>query len=165
MKRGEDQEPPGIVEDVDARSQIVSLQEEVDQLKDQLHELENQVEEHRRQNKQEHQDLRKNSVKQLAQDMIKVRDSLQRSLEIEQWNEDQRTKIQSLIKKFDTELTRNSVEKINPERGADFDVELHEAVKQVKIKQYGPDKIAKVSKAGFQIKENVIRPAKVVVTG
>jgi len=61
-------------------------------------------------------------------------------------------------------LEKEDIVQIKPKKGDKFDENMHEAVEAVKVKNQKKGDIIKTVLTGWKVGENIIRPAKVVVS-
>ena len=72
--------------------------------------------------------------------------------------------IEIIISKFETSLTQEGLVKLNPEKGDDFNPQIHESlsIEETKTKKLD-GKISHTVKTGYSIEETIIRPAQVIL--
>ena len=68
-----------------------------------------------------------------------------------------------IIKQVEEKLTELGISRINPLPGQDFDPRYHEAISTIADKSIESGKIIKTERCGYQIEEQVLRPARVIV--
>ena len=72
--------------------------------------------------------------------------------------------IEIIINKFETSLTQEGLVKLHPEKGDDFDPQIHESLSIQETKTKNLDgKISHTVKTGYSIEETIIRPAQVIL--
>ena len=72
--------------------------------------------------------------------------------------------IEYIKKQFEQVLKQNGVEEILPKIGDEFDINLHEAIKEKEIDELkDKNKIKKIISCGYKLNGKVIVPAKVIV--
>jgi len=112
------------------------------------------------------EDARKYAVTDFANDLVDALDNLYLALEnISQDEVENNPALQSIvegiemsIEQFLKVLKRHGVERINP-IGERFDHNLHEAVVEIPDDENEAGTIVQVMKAGYKIKERLLRPA------
>lgn len=70
--------------------------------------------------------------------------------------------LEHILKLWESFLQEHNVEEISAQ-GKIFDPNIHEAVAQVADKNLADQQIVEVKQTGYQIQEQVIRPAKVII--
>lgn len=149
--------------DITADSDIEQIQE-VEALTARVEQLEDLFEEFKRSNEHEHQEIRKFSIEGFAKNMLRVRDTLERAVELFDWDEEKRTRMEAVISQFDQQFTSGDISVIEPEIGSEFDYNRHEVVRRQESADYETDKIVQIDRKGFELGDRVIRPAQVVIT-
>lgn len=136
---------------------------DVEALTTKLAELEDTFEEFKRSNKHEHQEIRKYSVESFAENMLRVRDTLERAVELFEWESDKQARMEAIISQFDQQFTSGEIAPIEPERGVLFDYDRHEVVGREEAADLDSDEIIRVERKGFELEDRVLRPAQIVI--
>lgn len=110
---------------------------------------------------------RKFALEGFMKDLLQVRDSLERGLEMS----DDKASVESL--KEGKELTLKMLTKVMSDHGLEiidpalqeFDPEFHEAVTVMPSEDYEENTVLEVLQKGFRLHDRLIRPATVVVAG
>ena len=109
---------------------------------------------------------RKFALEQIMKDLLEVRDSMERGLEVadesatvESLREGQQLTLRMLAKVMED----NGLEVIDP-KGQRFDPELHEAMTVMPAGDVDEDTVIEVLQKGFRLHDRLIRPARVVVS-
>jgi molecular chaperone GrpE len=136
---------------------------EVEALVAKLEELENTLEEFKRSNEHEHQEIRKYSVESFAENMLRVRDTLDRAVELFDWESDKQERMEAIISQFDQQFTSGEITAIKPESGEQFDYNRHEVVGREEATGIDSDEIIRVERKGFELGDRVLRLAQVVI--
>lgn len=157
------EESNGADTDITADSDIEQIQE-VEALTARVEQLEDLFEEFKRSNEHEHQEIRKFSIEGFAKNMLRVRDTLERAVELFDWDEEKRTRMEAVISQFDQQFTSGEISAIEPEIGSEFDYNRHEVVGRQERADYETDKIVQIDRKGFELGDRVIRPAQVIIT-
>lgn len=137
---------------------------DVEALVARVEELENHFEEFKRSNNHEHQEIRKYSVEGFAENMLRVRDTLERAVELFDWDEEKRGRMEAVISQFDQQYTAGEISTIEPEIGTKFDYNRHEVVDREETADREKNEIIRIDRKGFELGNRVIRPAQVTVT-
>lgn len=108
-------------------------------------------------------------VGRLAREMLPALDNFERALAAAEAEEaDQEHHLTKGIRLVQSELlaalTRVGIEPFSP-KGERFDPHQHEAIAQQPIDGVEPGTVAEVYQAGYRFREEILRPAKVVVAG
>lgn len=109
---------------------------------------------------------RKFALEQIMKDLLEVRDSMERGLEVadesatvESLREGQQLTLRMLAKVMED----NDLEVIDP-KGQRFDPELHEAMTVMPAGDVDENTVIEVLQKGFRLHDRLIRPARVVVS-
>ena len=109
---------------------------------------------------------RKFAVERLMKDLLQVRDSLERGLEVD----DQTATVESLregkaltLKMLGKVMEDHGLEVVDP-LGAPFDPECHEAMTTAPSEEQEENTVLEVLQKGFKLNDRLIRPAMVVVS-
>lgn len=169
----EQQPETGAVEDSDTQSDEADRDmtpepdeeqvPDVDELADRVAELETLFEEFKRSNEHEHQEIRKYTVEAFAGNMLRVRDTLERAVELFEWEDGKQERMEAIISQFDQQFTAGDISPIDPESGVELDYDRHEVVGREETDSRRTDEIIRVDRKGFVLDDRVIRPAQVVI--
>ncbi|WP_256301915.1 nucleotide exchange factor GrpE [Haloarchaeobius salinus] len=147
----------------DATSGTGALAEEVSVLQTQLETLETTVDEYRQKNTREHELLRKEAVEQLGERMLRVRDTLTRAIEYNEFDDDQAAMLEAVVTKFDQQFTAGAIDKIDPDPGDEVDDLRHAlAGPREETTAVPPGCIIRVESPGFEIDGYPLQEAKVI---
>jgi molecular chaperone GrpE len=109
---------------------------------------------------------RKLALERIMKDMLQVRDSLERGLEVdsESATAEQLREGQALtFRMLDKVLQDHDLEMINP-AGETFNPEFHQAMTVLPSEELEEDSVMEVLQKGFKLHDRLIRPAMVVVS-
>lgn len=109
---------------------------------------------------------RKMALERVMKDLLQVRDSLERGLEIdhESATVETLTEGQALtLRMLDKVLQDHHLEVVDP-AGEPFDPELHEAMTVLPSAEHEENTVMEVIQKGFRLHDRLIRPARVVVS-
>lgn len=147
-----------------------SRDEEIKQLKDQMLRLAAEIENFKKRSQKEMDDLKNYSITNFAKDLIIVMDNLHRSIESLQTAEDETPRVRAVIegievikKELGNVFTRYHIHSVNPQKGDNFDHNLHQVISQIPTDEVEKGKIYNVLQIGYSIKERLLRPALVGV--
>lgn len=99
----------------------------------------------------------------LIQDILEVRDNLQRALDAAGDNQSLREGVAMVAKQLDDSLAKHHCRPI-PAVGEVFDPNYHEAIQQTPSDQYAAGVVAMEVQTGYQLHERVVRPSQVIVS-
>lgn len=121
----------------------------------------------RRRSEEEISKARKFAVESFAESLLPVRDSLEAALASHAAKPDTPVEtvlegVTATLRQLTAALERNKVIEINPEAGARFDPNLHQAISMVPADQE-PNTVVGVLQKGYSIAERILRPALVTV--
>ncbi|WP_227134623.1 nucleotide exchange factor GrpE [Halorubellus salinus] len=150
-------------EDSDDDTEVEDLREALSQTQNRITKLETELEDYERRNEHEHEELRKYTVEELASNMLRVKDMLGDSIEMESLEPDTEERLRMVKKQFDKVLTSGRIERIEPEESDEFDDRLHRMMEKVSTSEYESEQITKVLEVGYKTNDRVIRPARVAV--
>lgn len=146
--------------------ELDSIKGELEESKDKHLRLYSEFENFRRRTAKEKLELIGSANESLIQVLLPILDDFERA----EKSRNEETGIDSIIEgidliynKFKGILEQKGVKKIESEKGADFDLELHEAITQIPAPEEGlKGKVVDVIENGYQLNDKVIRFAKVV---
>jgi molecular chaperone GrpE len=138
---------------VEARDDMLRMQADMDNLRKRL--------------VREHEKSRRRTLERFMNDLLPVRDSLERGLEaaneptasVESLKEGK----QLIMKMLSKAMADHGLQIIDP-TGEVFDPEKHEAMTMMVSDQHDENTIIDVIEKGYQLNDRLIRPAKVVVS-
>jgi molecular chaperone GrpE len=138
---------------VEARDDMLRMQADMDNLRKRL--------------VREHEKSRRRTLERFMNDLLPVRDSLERGLEaaneptasVEALKEGK----QLIMKMLSKAMSDHGLKIIDP-MGEAFDPEKHEAMTMMVSEQHDENTIIDVLEKGYQLNDRLIRPAKVVVS-
>lgn len=142
---------------------IDDLAEELADVESRLGSLETTFEEHQRKNERQHEVLRKEGVEELAERMLRVRDTLTRAIKYTDWDEDQAAMLEAVVEKFDQQFTAGAIEIINPDRGDEVDHLRHALSGSVADANVPEECIVRAERIGFEVDGYPLKEAEVVV--
>ncbi len=99
----------------------------------------------------------------LLQDMLQVRDNLQRALVAAGDSESLRDGVAMVAKQLDDNLAKHHCKPI-PAVGEIFDPNYHEAIQQAPSDEFPAGVVSLEVTAGYQLHERVVRPSQVIVS-
>ena len=145
---------------------IETLQEEIGRLREAMLRMQADTENTRKRLTRELERSRKLALERIMKDLLQVRDTLERGLEVDA----ESATVQSLLegqqltlKMFNKVLEDHHLEVIDPV-GEAFDPELHEAMTVLPSADHDENTVLEVLQKGFRLHERLIRPAMVVVS-
>jgi len=141
------------IEAVEARQDMLRMQADMDNLRKRL--------------VREHEKSRLRTLERFMNDLLPVRDSLERGLEAAN---DPAASVEALIegkqlimKMLTKAMGDHGLKTIDP-AGEAFDPEKHEAMTMLTSDQFDENTVIDVIEKGYQLNDRLIRPAKVVVS-
>jgi len=109
---------------------------------------------------------RKFALERMMKDLLQVRDSLERGLELD----DSTVTVEALkegealtLKMFGKVMEDHGLELIDP-RGEPFDPQWHEAMTMLPSEEHDENTVLEVLQKGFKLHDRLIRPAMVIVS-
>ena len=145
--------------------QVAALILERDQLKDQLLRLRADFDNYRKRTARETERTRKMAAEDLIRDLLPVLDNLDRALaHASDPSEGLAQGVEMVFKQLSDVLAARGVEAI-PAVGEPFDPNVHEALSQQPSPDLPAHTVMTEWQRGYRIGDNVLRPAKVVVSG
>ena len=150
-------------------AQLSEAQAQLEQAKDESLRARAEVENVRRRSQKEIAAARKFAIENFAQELLGVRDSLQRACEVE-LNQDAGDAVTQMkeglaltLKQFDLSLGKFAVAEVAAAPGVRFDPQLHQAIGTEAAPDIAADHIVTVVQKGYTLNERLLRPAMVVV--
>lgn len=176
----ENQAPPAEPEQMPGHEDTDPEQDEVDQLRNALEESRSELDRHREamlrmqaemenQRKRLAREMEKSrrfALERMMKDLLQVRDSLERGLEVDEESatvEGLRQGKALTLKMLSKVMQDHGLEVIDPQ-GERFNPELHEAMSMVPSTEYEENTVVEVLQKGFRLHDRLIRPAMVMVS-
>lgn len=158
----EEKDPVQVLEEELLAAQQVAAEARQDMLR-----MQADMENLRKRLAREHEKARKRTLERFMNDLLPVRDSLERGLDAA---EDPAATIEALkegkqliMKMLTKVMTDHGLQTIDP-LGEAFDPEKHEAMTMLASDQHDENTVIDVMEKGYQLHDRLIRPAKVVVS-
>lgn len=145
---------------------VAAAQQEVAKMRDAMLRMQAETENTRKRLTRELERARKLALEQVMKDLLQVRDTMERGLEIdpESATVEAMAEGQSLtLKMLDKILEDHHIEVVDPV-GEPFDPELHEAMTVLPSPDHEENTVLEVIQKGFRLHDRLIRPARVVVS-
>ena len=165
------------IEELSPEAQISAMQDEISFLKkeneEQFERFQRLSAEHTNYQKRmdaEIQRARKYSIDQFAKAMLDVMESLDQACDIDQTEDTDpavvamRDGMELTRKQLLAAFERFSIEEVNPELGAAFDANFHQAMTMRPSEEFPPNHISEVFRKGYRLHDRLLRPAMVIVT-
>jgi molecular chaperone GrpE len=143
-----------------------ACREENEILKDQLFRLAADFDNFRKRIVRQMEENRKSAIEQILLDFVEVTDNFDRALKSARTAEDMHSivnGIEQLSKQFFSILEKYGLERIECEKGGEFDPHRHEAVQHVDTSEVPDNTIVEVYRPGYALDSKVVRPAMVSV--
>lgn len=149
----------------DQAEEIVSLEEEIDELQSKLKRKQADFQNYKKRQQREQERIQTRVTKDLIDRFLSVRDDLERAIESDHDDiDDIREGIRMTLQSFDHVLDAEDVTEINPDAGEDTDPHRHEVMMRVDADQPAGT-VVDVYQPGYQLSEDdIIRPAQVTVS-
>lgn len=144
----------------------LAAQEEIGRLREAMLRMQAETENTRKRLTRELERSRRLALERIMKDLLQVRDTLERGLEIdpESATVDSLLEGQQLtLKMFNKVLEDHDLEVIDPV-GEPFDPELHEAMTVLPSAEQDENTVLEVLQKGFRLHDRLVRPAMVVVS-
>lgn len=152
---------------VSAEDDLVAAQEEIARHRDAMLRMQAEMENLRKRLLREVEKSRKFALERIMKDLLQVRDSMERGLEMadasataESLIEGEKLTLKMLVKVMED----HGLEVIDP-IGESFDPELHEAMTVMPAAGTAENTVLEVLQKGFRLHDRLIRPARVIVSG
>lgn len=157
------------LEDFVAAEELDALRAERDDMRDRFMRALADAENARKRGERDRREAEQYGGSKLARDMLPVYDNLKRALDAA--SEETRTQAPALIEGLELtmrELTnvlkKHGVDEINPEIGAGFDPQQHQAMFEAPLPGTKAGQIIQVLGVGFMLHDRLLRPAQVGVS-
>lgn len=148
------------------KSAEAACREENEILKDQLFRLAADFDNFRKRIVRQMEENRKSVIEHMLLDFVEVTDNFDRALKSARTAEDMQSivdGIEQLSKQFFSILEKYGLERIESDKGTEFDPHRHEAVQHIEISEVPDNTIVEVYRPGYALDSKVIRPAMVSV--
>ena len=150
-----------------AQDELAELQEELARHREAMLRMQAEMENLRKRMLRDAEKSRKFALERIMKDLLQVRDSMERGLEMV----DGSATVESLIE--GEKLTLKMLAKLMQDHGLEvvdpagepFDPELHEAMTVIPSADVPENTVVEVLQKGFKLHDRLIRPARVVVSG
>lgn len=145
---------------------VAAAHEEVARIRDAMLRMQAETENTRKRLTRELERSRKRALEGIMKDIIQVRDSLERGLEVDRESATVDSLIegqQLTVRMLNKVLEDHHLEEIDP-AGQPFDPELHEAMTVLPSADHDENTVLDVIQKGFRLHDRLIRPAMVVVS-
>jgi molecular chaperone GrpE len=160
-----DSEPAS--DDIEAlRQALQEARGELDRHREALLRMQAETDNQRKRMEREQEKSRRFALERVMKDLLQVRDSLERGLEVD---EDTAT-VEKLregkaltLKVLSKVMADHGLELIDPQ-GEPFNPEFHQAMSMAPSEEYEPNTVVEVLQKGFRLHDRLIRPAMVVVS-
>lgn len=145
---------------------VEAAQREVAKMRDAMLRMQAETENTRKRLTRELERSRRMALERVMKDLLQVRDTLERGLEVDP----ESTTVDALIegqaltlRMLDKVLQDHNLEVVDPS-GELFDPELHEAMTVLPSPNHDENTVIEVIQKGFRLHDRLIRPARVVVS-
>ncbi len=145
---------------------VAAAQQEVARIRDAMLRMQAETENTRKRLTRELERSRKLALERFMKDLLDVRDSLERGLEVDRASATVDSLIegqQLTLKMLSKVMEDHSLELIDP-AGEPFDPELHEAMTVLPSPDHEENTVIEVLQKGFRLHDRLVRPARVVVS-
>jgi molecular chaperone GrpE len=148
------------------KSAETACREENEILKDQLFRLAADFDNFRKRVVRQMEENRKAVTEQVLLDFVEVTDNFDRALKSARTAEDMQSIIEGiehLSKQFFSILEKYGLERIECEKGSEFDPHKHESVQHIETSEVPDNTIVDIYRQGYALDSKVVRPAMVSV--
>ena len=153
----------------DDNKEIDALKAEIEQLKAQHKEAiqQQKIQHHadidnmRKIHKREEEKARNFGIQNLAKDLLNIADALHQG--ISSCPEEHKQGLEMILQIFEKTLQQHDILTIAPKRGDAYNHHVHEAMVTQPSNEVADNHILQIVQNGYQIKERILRPARVVV--
>lgn len=148
-----------------AELEILLLKQQNEELKDKYVRLYADFDNHRKRTAREKLEMIQTASRDVLKDLLPVADDFERALKALEGSREQSSALQgvSLVHHKLIQLLQSKGVKQMEAAGADFDVELHEAITEIEAGPEMAGRVIDVVEKGYYLHEKVLRYAKVVV--
>ncbi len=165
---GPDDIPRGEGPDANLEAMLDVLQAENAAMKDQMLRVAAEAENAKRRAEREANDARAYAIQRFARDLLGAADNLSRALQHSPGGEDSVVKnfvlgVELTEKELQGAFERNGLKKVEPQKGAKFDPNLHQAMMEQPAGDVEPGAVIQTMQAGYELMGRIVRPALVVV--
>ena len=143
-------------------SEVDALKAEIDKLKDSNLRTMAEYDNFRKRTAKEKLDIYNDAVAKTVLELLPAIDNFERALDCDSTDGAFKEGMEMIFSSFHDTLKKLGVEEIEAD-GAEFDPDLHHAIKQVEIDGEGDGIICEVYQKGYKLGDKVIRHAMVVV--
>ncbi|MDX1746207.1 MAG: nucleotide exchange factor GrpE [Halobacteriales archaeon] len=145
----------------DLESELQDRTETVEDLESRLKRAHADLQNYKKRTEREQERIKERATKELTERLLDVRDNLVRALEQDE-DADIRDGVEATLSTFDRILADEGISEVRPEPGEDVDPMRHEVVFRVESER--PDgAIAEVYRPGYELGDDIVRPAQVAV--
>jgi molecular chaperone GrpE len=145
---------------------VAAAQQEVARMRDAMLRMQAETENTRKRLTRELERSRKLALERFMKDLLDIRDSLERGLEVDKESATVDSLIegqQLTLKMLSKVMEDHNLELIDP-AGQPFDPELHEAMTVLPSADHEENTVIEVLQKGFRLHDRLVRPARVVVS-
>jgi molecular chaperone GrpE len=145
---------------------VAAAQAEVAKMREAMLRMQAETENTRKRLTRELERSRRLALERVLKDLLQVRDSLERGLQIDPESATVESLIegqQLTLKMLDKVMQDHHLEEIDPD-GQPFDPELHEAMTVLPSPEHDENTVLEVLQKGYRLHDRLIRPARVVVS-
>ena len=145
---------------------VAAAQEEVARMREAMLRMQAETDNTRKRLTRELERSRRLALERVLKDLLQVRDSLERGLQVEPESATVDSLIegqQLTLKMLDKVMQDHHLEEIDP-AGEPFDPELHEAMTVLPSPEHEENTVLEVLQKGYRLHDRLIRPAMVVVS-
>lgn len=162
-----DEQAPEVTEEEAVESDLDSLLAEAEQQRDEYLELARRTqadfENYRKRMAAEMQAAQVRGKVEVTREVIEAVDNLERALEAAEDGDGLAAGVEMVLSGLHETLSRNGVEAVEPQ-GEKFDPQWHEALSTQPVEGAEPGLVVEVMQKGYRVGEQLVRPARVVVS-
>lgn len=148
---------------LDPQAQIQALKAEIEKLRDQSLRDRADLDNQRKRLERDVRNACRFANKQLLNDLLPVFDSMEASLDNASIEDPLRDGVVLTLRELHRIAEANGLVEIAPARGDEFNPDLHEAMSMIEDDTLEPGVVASVMQKGYQLNEQLLRPALVAV--
>ncbi|MBB6647351.1 nucleotide exchange factor GrpE [Halobellus ruber] len=131
--------------------------------RERIDELESGLADHRRRSEKEREEIREFAVEEFAREMVRVKDSLETAIQVEDLDDSAAERLELLTREFEQALSKGNVEPID-DSTEEFDALRHKIVSKEPSPDHESNEILEIAEPGYAIGDRVLRPARVVLS-
>ncbi len=156
----------GVPSEPDLHEEIQRLEADVKAANDRVLRVQAELENYRKRSRRELEDEKRYAALPLMRGLLNVVDNLQRAIDSAEQSENAAgllDGVKMVAMQLHNVLEQHGCQRIDA-HGAPFDPHVHQAIAQEPSDEHPPSTVTRVTQAGYQLHDRVVRPAQVFVS-